>query len=43
VQVDRERAWAALQRDKKRGLVLAGEDGLRWNAQVPDDAGARRP
>jgi hypothetical protein len=35
VQVDRERAWAALQRDKKRGLVLPGEDGLRWTRRFP--------
>jgi 3-dehydroquinate synthetase len=37
VRADRERAWAALQRDKKRGLVLLGDDGPRWNVQVPDD------
>ena len=37
VRVDRERAWAALQRDKKRGLVLLGDDGPRWDVQVPDD------
>jgi 3-dehydroquinate synthetase len=35
-RVDRERAWAALQRDKKRGLVLLGEDGPRWGVVVPD-------
>jgi 3-dehydroquinate synthetase/shikimate kinase len=35
-RVDRERAWAALQRDKKRGLVLLGEDGPRWGVAVPD-------
>jgi hypothetical protein len=33
VQVDRERAWAALQRDKKRGLVLPGEDRLRFGTR----------
>jgi 3-dehydroquinate synthetase len=37
VRVDRNRAWAALQRDKKRGLVLLGDDGPRWNVQLPDD------
>jgi hypothetical protein len=37
VRVDRERAWAALQRDKKRGLVLLGDDGPRWDVQLPDD------
>ena len=37
VRVDRERAWAALQRDKKRGLVLLGNDGPRWDVQLPDD------
>jgi shikimate kinase / 3-dehydroquinate synthase len=37
VRVDRERAWAALQRDKKRGLVLLGDDGPRWDVQMPDD------
>jgi shikimate kinase/3-dehydroquinate synthase len=37
VRVDRERAWSALQRDKKRGLVLLGEDGARWDVQLPDD------
>ena len=35
-RVDRERAWAALQRDKKRGLVLLGDDGPRWGVAVPD-------
>jgi shikimate kinase/3-dehydroquinate synthase len=35
VRVDRERAWTALGRDKKRGLVLLGEDGPRWNVEVP--------
>jgi shikimate kinase / 3-dehydroquinate synthase len=37
VRVDRDRAWAALQRDKKRGLVLLGDDGARWNVQLPDE------
>jgi shikimate kinase/3-dehydroquinate synthase len=36
VRVDRDRAWAALGRDKKRGLVLLDDDGPRWNVQVPD-------
>jgi 3-dehydroquinate synthetase len=36
VRVDRERAWAALGRDKKTGLVLLGEDGPRWDVQVPE-------
>ena len=37
VRVDRERAWAALGRDKKSGLVLLGEDGPRWDVQVPEE------
>ena len=37
VRVDRERAWAAFQRDKKRGLVLLAEDGARWDVQLPDE------
>jgi 3-dehydroquinate synthetase len=37
VRVDRERAWAALQRDKKRGLVLLGGDGPRWDVRLPDE------
>jgi shikimate kinase / 3-dehydroquinate synthase len=37
VRVDRERAWAALQRDKKRGLVLLGDGGPRWDVKVPED------
>jgi 3-dehydroquinate synthetase len=37
VRVDRERAWAALQRDKKRGLVLLGDDGAAWDVQLPDE------
>ena len=36
VRVDRERAWAALGRDKKRGLVLLDDSGPRWNVDVPD-------
>jgi hypothetical protein len=36
VRADRDRAWAALQRDKKRGLVLLGEDGPTWGVQLPD-------
>jgi shikimate kinase/3-dehydroquinate synthase len=35
VRVDRDRAWTALGRDKKRGLVLLGDDGPRWNVEVP--------
>jgi shikimate kinase/3-dehydroquinate synthase len=37
VRVDRDRAWAALGRDKKRGLVLLGDDGPRWDVHVPAD------
>jgi shikimate kinase/3-dehydroquinate synthase len=37
VRVDRERAWAALGRDKKRGLVLLDDSGPRWDVQLPDD------
>jgi shikimate kinase / 3-dehydroquinate synthase len=36
VRVDRDRAWAALQRDKKRGLVLLGKNGAEWDVRVPD-------
>jgi 3-dehydroquinate synthetase/shikimate kinase len=36
VRVDRERAWAALGRDKKRGLVLLDDTGPRWDVQVPE-------
>jgi 3-dehydroquinate synthetase len=36
VRVDRERAWTALGRDKKTGLVLLGDDGPRWDVQVPE-------
>jgi 3-dehydroquinate synthetase len=40
VRVDRERAWEAMQRDKKAvggelRLVLLGEDGPRWDVAVP--------
>ena len=40
VRVDRERAWQALQRDKKAvggelRLVLLGDDGPRWGVPVP--------
>jgi shikimate kinase/3-dehydroquinate synthase len=43
VRVDREKAWAALQRDKKNlggelRLVLLGDDGPRWDVAVPADA-----
>ena len=37
VRVDRERAWTALGRDKKRGLVLLDDDGPRWDVQLPAD------
>jgi shikimate kinase/3-dehydroquinate synthase len=37
VRVDRDRAWAALGRDKKRGLVLLGEDRAHWDVPVPAD------
>ncbi len=37
VRVDRDRAWRALGRDKKRGLVLLRDDGPRWDVQLPDD------
>jgi len=41
VRVDRERAWAAMQRDKKAvggelQLVLLGDDGPRWGVAVPE-------
>src|SRR5262249_21384447 len=36
VRADRARAWAALQRDKKRGLVLLDDEGPRWNVELPD-------
>jgi shikimate kinase / 3-dehydroquinate synthase len=36
VRVDRDRAWSALQRDKKRGLVLLSDDGPVWNVQIPE-------
>jgi shikimate kinase/3-dehydroquinate synthase len=40
VRVDRDRAWAALQRDKKNvggelRLVLLDDDGPRWDVPVP--------
>ena len=40
VRVDRERAWQALQRDKKavggeHRLVLLGEGGPEWDVAVP--------
>jgi shikimate kinase/3-dehydroquinate synthase len=42
VRVDRERAWQALQRDKKvvggeLRLVLLGDDGPQWDVAVPAD------
>ena len=42
VHVDRERAWQAMQRDKKTvggelRLVLLGDDGPRWNVPMPAD------
>jgi shikimate kinase/3-dehydroquinate synthase len=37
VRVDRDRAWAALGRDKKRGLVLLGDDGAHWDVPVSAD------
>ena len=37
VRVDRDRAWAALGRDKKRGLVLLGEGRAQWDVPVPAD------
>jgi 3-dehydroquinate synthetase len=40
VKVDRDKAWAAMQRDKKvvggeLRLVLLGDDGPRWDVSVP--------
>jgi shikimate kinase / 3-dehydroquinate synthase len=35
VRVDRERAWSALGRDKKRGLVLLSDDGPTWDVELP--------
>jgi 3-dehydroquinate synthetase/shikimate kinase len=35
VRVDRDRAWAALGRDKKRGLVLLGDTAAHWDVPVP--------
>ena len=45
VQVDRDRAWEALQRDKKRtgdeiNLVLLGDDGPYVEARSPDEVRA---
>jgi 3-dehydroquinate synthetase len=42
VRVDRERAWEAMQRDKKNvggelRLVLLGEDGPEWDVAVSSD------
>jgi len=37
VRVDRDRAWAALSRDKKRGVVLLGDEGAHWDVPVPAD------
>jgi shikimate kinase/3-dehydroquinate synthase len=39
VKVDRDRAWEALLRDKKGALrlVLLGDDGPRWDVDVPAD------
>jgi shikimate kinase/3-dehydroquinate synthase len=37
VPADRDRAWAALQRDKKRGLVLLDDEGPRWDVQLPEE------
>ncbi|MFN2627624.1 MAG: bifunctional shikimate kinase/3-dehydroquinate synthase [Gaiellaceae bacterium] len=36
VRVDRDRAWAALGRDKKHGLVLLGDDGPVWDVEVAE-------
>ena len=41
VRVDRERAWAAMRRDKKTvggelRLVLLGDDGPQWDVSVPE-------
>jgi 3-dehydroquinate synthetase len=40
VRVDRDKAWAAMQRDKKAvggelRLVLFGDDGPKWDVRVP--------
>ena len=40
MRVDRDRAWAAMQRDKKTvgselRLVLLGDDGPAWDVAVP--------
>jgi shikimate kinase/3-dehydroquinate synthase len=36
VRVDRDRAWRALGRDKKRGLVLLEDDGAHWDVHLPE-------
>ena len=36
VRVDRDRAWAALGRDKKKGLVLLSDAGPVRDVQLPD-------
>src|SRR5438045_2167851 len=36
VRVDRDRAWAALGRDKKKGLVLLSDEGPVRDVQLPD-------
>jgi shikimate kinase/3-dehydroquinate synthase len=46
VRVDRDRAWAAMQRDKKNlggelRLVLLGDDGPRWDVPVPAEDARR--
>jgi 3-dehydroquinate synthetase/shikimate kinase len=37
VRVDRERAWTALGRDKKSGLVLLADDGPQWDVRLPPE------
>ncbi len=42
VRVDRDRAWAAMRRDKKSQagklrLVLLGADGPEWKVELPDE------
>ncbi len=46
VRVDRERAWAAMHRDKKAvggelRLVLLGDEGPRWDVPVPPEEARR--
>jgi shikimate kinase / 3-dehydroquinate synthase len=46
VRVDRDRAWQALQRDKKARdgvprFVLLDDDGPRWNVEVPEEDARR--